>query len=178
MTGQVLWQEKTKLHLIVCKGSHVFTFVQTRFASGERFTIGYHCKATTHWPQPVQCRRALQRLSQRCCSVLLVTGFKHQELPRFVHVVQMVFSTWCMPLIPIVFSWCYTCSPSLWSLDSTLKIYQQLQECQQLCMGTIGCNGIEYSRDGRCELWTRASGLHMLQREIQLLVDRPAPWLQ
>ncbi|CAK9087146.1 Hypothetical protein SCF082_LOCUS41197 [Durusdinium trenchii] len=26
-------------------------------------------------------------------------------------------------------------------------------------MGTIGCNGIEYSRDGRCELWARDRGI-------------------
>ena len=77
------------------KGSYVFDFVQTRFSiGGQRSTIGFHCKATTHWPQPVQCRRAVQ-LKAFTCTVLLVAGFKHQELPPFVHVLWMVFSI-CM----------------------------------------------------------------------------------
>lgn len=36
---------------------------------------------------------------------------------------------------------------------------QSLQECQQLCVGSPGCKGIEYSSFGRCEVWTRADGI-------------------
>jgi len=34
-----------------------------------------------------------------------------------------------------------------------------LEDCQELCVQTAGCQGIEFGSTGRCEIWTRAEGI-------------------
>lgn len=43
-------------------------------------------------------------------------------------------------------------------------------------MGTVGCNGIEYSRDGRCELWTRDRGIGSSASSVGSICMRYGSW--
>eukprot|EP00931_Biecheleriopsis_adriatica_P121364 TRINITY_DN96448_c0_g1_i1.p1 TRINITY_DN96448_c0_g1~~TRINITY_DN96448_c0_g1_i1.p1 ORF type:complete len:554 (+),score=64.73 TRINITY_DN96448_c0_g1_i1:75-1736(+) len=49
----------------------------------------------------------------------------------------------------------YDNSPSYYTLHTDLS----LDACKGKCEGTPGCNGIEYSTKGRCEVWTRDDGI-------------------
>lgn len=50
--------------------------------------------------------------------------------------------------------------------DNAASYYQvvgnlaSLQACQEQCVATEGCTGIEYHVGGRCEVWTRPEGIH------------------
>eukprot|EP00931_Biecheleriopsis_adriatica_P096425 TRINITY_DN7007_c0_g1_i2.p1 TRINITY_DN7007_c0_g1~~TRINITY_DN7007_c0_g1_i2.p1 ORF type:complete len:2100 (-),score=266.06 TRINITY_DN7007_c0_g1_i2:89-6388(-) len=45
--------------------------------------------------------------------------------------------------------------PSYYSVTTTSSI----NGCKELCMKTAGCQGVEYNRKGRCEIWTRTRGI-------------------
>jgi len=62
--------------------------------------------------------------------------------------------------------------PSYYTLTSTPSV----EECKNLCMGTVGCNGIEYSGDGRCELWTRDRGIGSSASMVGSVCMRYGSW--
>lgn len=45
-----------------------------------------------------------------------------------------------------------------------LRRAASLSACQNMCLSVSLCQGIEYNRGGRCEVWTRASGIQATQR--------------
>jgi len=51
------------------------------------------------------------------------------------------------------------------STDNSAKYYQlftgipNLESCKALCVGKVGCVGVEFQDGGRCEVWTRPEGI-------------------
>jgi len=54
--------------------------------------------------------------------------------------------------------------------DNSAKYYTlavgkyDLNQCKEKCAVTLSCNGIEHSKHGRCELWTRSGGIQATRR--------------
>ncbi|CAE7570592.1 unnamed protein product [Symbiodinium microadriaticum] len=63
-----------------------------------------------------------------------------------------------------------------WPSYYTLTSASSVQDCKQLCMGTAGCHGIEYSSSGRCELWTRARGIGSSSAAVGYVCMRYGSW--